>query len=770
MSERTVPLSPSEKVTDREAVGANRCGFPRNKEAVGEKRCDLFACQYLKVMLEHSSLQLSRVLGPSDAPSKNEDAAKSLKSILTAKTDRSSNGSEMPLSVSPMGKGRSLAPSKKEASRSSSAVRLQVVKAYRKNTECAKRIEMAPICEKGSEGQLSSGKKIATRLQEKPRVGFHSQLSAPNNIKPIQQSTRSIRPSTKSCQVTTKCALDGVPDETDVGIAYLRSNFMARTMATGNRDYEIIKMQFEANENNVNSRLDLSLFGVEKSFSQNNNSSRFVEVKHFFQSPAVVFAIVWMVWVAAAVLFYMQHNGWAFTASFYYAIQAGMAVGFGAIIEPNDGSRLYTIVHVLIGSSFIVYVLSLIMKKLISNSKSWHEDLLEEADRANEAAEKLGKLKRKENKTCHLPRVVLNLVAVSVLFILIVFSGVAYAMEVEKFQFVKALYFSIGALSTAGLQPPVINPNKEDPIVFGLTLWMIFGIPFYGYILFAVAAGLTRSNSRSETKEKIRKAARPEKFQAAAAIANRFRKRDSKIIMENLPTDEEIKMITSENLRNKLRKLKEATVMNDSEVDWAGFLQMSLMRLGKIEASFLLDTRKHFERMDFDGSGKLDQFEMWVGLKFQQFDVDNSGTLDISEFVAFANSLEFLSTAAKKGKNVALLLRKAFLRVNTSQTGEITQKEFVLWIRKQWLRHGGSLTEKASNPKFMTMGMFERSAHMNFEKDSSCVSTDEQISPIRHVTNIQEHCPGSRFEKKLPQLKGKFNPRFNGCEDRRNRG
>lgn len=32
-------------------------------------------------------------------------------------------------------------------------------------------------------------------------------------------------------------------------------------------------------------------------------------------------------------LFYARMNGWSYTASYYYSVQAGMSVGFGALAE-----------------------------------------------------------------------------------------------------------------------------------------------------------------------------------------------------------------------------------------------------------------------------------------------------------------------------------------------------------------------------------------------------------------------------------------------------
>eukprot|EP00471_Norrisiella_sphaerica_P009168 CAMPEP_0184495896 /NCGR_PEP_ID=MMETSP0113_2-20130426/32593_1 /TAXON_ID=91329 /ORGANISM="Norrisiella sphaerica, Strain BC52" /LENGTH=794 /DNA_ID=CAMNT_0026882289 /DNA_START=92 /DNA_END=2476 /DNA_ORIENTATION=- len=487
----------------------------------------------------------------------------------------------------------------------------------------------------------------------------------------------------------------------------LRNQFLADSMA----EFERLKIRKEKRQRRLLNRCppdscaDLTRFQRSSAFAlfmPPTAARRLTAFQKCGTGPMAILVYVSITWLCAATLFYVQHNDWSITTSFYYSIQAGMAVGFGAISEPDDGSRLFTIFHVLVGSSFIVYVLSMIMEKVVNSSQSWHEGLQERCEKAEE----LLKMKKRRERISWISCNHLKMIAIFMLFLVTVLLGVGWGLMMENFEFVQALHFSVAALSTAGLQPPTIDPHKEDIMVFLLSIWMLFGIPFYGFILFAVAARFTKSNTSRKTRERMRKQARTEKFHAAAAIAKKFRSRDSADVMKNIPTDKEISMIINSRLRKKLRNLKKAVSMDNTEIDWAGFLQMTLMRLGKIDAEFLWDARKHFEIIDFDGSGKLDQFEMWAALKFEQFDVDNSGTLDIEEFVAMASSLGFFS---QKGAN-PVALRQAFLRVNSSQTGSITRREFVLWMRKQWKRKGMAPIQNSNPDFFFSVGVINRAA------------------------------------------------------------
>lgn len=50
--------------------------------------------------------------------------------------------------------------------------------------------------------------------------------------------------------------------------------------------------------------------------------------------------------------------GWTFGQSFYYSVQTGLSIGFGLLSESKDISRAYSVLHILMGSSVIAGCLS----------------------------------------------------------------------------------------------------------------------------------------------------------------------------------------------------------------------------------------------------------------------------------------------------------------------------------------------------------------------------------------------------------------------------
>lgn len=65
--------------------------------------------------------------------------------------------------------------------------------------------------------------------------------------------------------------------------------------------------------------------------------------------------------------------GWTFEESFYYAVQAGLSIGFGLLPENQEGSRAYTIFHIMAGSSMVGGVLAFFVTMLITRHREHHD-------------------------------------------------------------------------------------------------------------------------------------------------------------------------------------------------------------------------------------------------------------------------------------------------------------------------------------------------------------------------------------------------------------
>lgn len=89
-----------------------------------------------------------------------------------------------------------------------------------------------------------------------------------------------------------------------------------------------------------------------KVMGERNRSSAYVKC----------FVIV-LIWIAIGTLFYSHHNQWPLPQSFFYAVDAGMSIGFCTDVrETLVSSRAFTIVYILLGASVVGGALALFIE------------------------------------------------------------------------------------------------------------------------------------------------------------------------------------------------------------------------------------------------------------------------------------------------------------------------------------------------------------------------------------------------------------------------
>jgi hypothetical protein len=67
---------------------------------------------------------------------------------------------------------------------------------------------------------------------------------------------------------------------------------------------------------------------------------------------------LYSLWILIGVIYYKYVENWTFATAYFYAIEAGLSIGFCDPTERTDPSRLFTVVYVLLGSSVVVGSLS----------------------------------------------------------------------------------------------------------------------------------------------------------------------------------------------------------------------------------------------------------------------------------------------------------------------------------------------------------------------------------------------------------------------------
>jgi len=82
------------------------------------------------------------------------------------------------------------------------------------------------------------------------------------------------------------------------------------------------------------------------------------------------FAIV-SAWISLGTLFYASYYQWPLPQSFFYAVDAGMSIGFCTdVAETDAASRAFTVVHILLGASCVGGALVLLVQSVLEGVAS----------------------------------------------------------------------------------------------------------------------------------------------------------------------------------------------------------------------------------------------------------------------------------------------------------------------------------------------------------------------------------------------------------------
>lgn len=103
-------------------------------------------------------------------------------------------------------------------------------------------------------------------------------------------------------------------------------------------------------------------------------------------SKAVVYLkclFIALLWVGIGTVFYSYHNNWPMPQSFFYAVDAGMSIGFCTdVAEKTISSRAFTVIFILLGASCVGGALALFvedtMEGVLATSTRGYRRLLEQ--------------------------------------------------------------------------------------------------------------------------------------------------------------------------------------------------------------------------------------------------------------------------------------------------------------------------------------------------------------------------------------------------------
>jgi hypothetical protein len=298
-----------------------------------------------------------------------------------------------------------------------------------------------------------------------------------------------------------------------------------------------------------------------------------------FRVYAQVLAVA-LLWVTIGTAFYSWHNQWPVPQAFFYAIDAGMSIGFCTDVrEKLVSSRAFTILYILSGAAVVGGALTLFvedtMESCLDASRREYRQLLAEqaflrADssgtgsldydefrsflgwsgyrpdvaRAEEARilrkfdiknkgtiswadfQRAGGFHTlKRSRAPKLSRLFSFIFAHRIYFAFCgwVCMGVLWGMLKQRWDVVTSMHFAISALATGGLTAPPVNRHTgilpaDDAIFVGA--YCLFGIPLFALTLSKAARYLVQNHVVAAEKAAIATPLRPAEFDFAKSLAS----------------------------------------------------------------------------------------------------------------------------------------------------------------------------------------------------------------------------------------------------------
>lgn len=221
-----------------------------------------------------------------------------------------------------------------------------------------------------------------------------------------------------------------------------------------------------------------------------NNDILKSPLKELKENTSIKYAIAWALWVLMGTLVYANINfDGNYAIGFYYSISIGYSIGWGVFHDKSTPCKVFSIIYILIGATFVTRWISYLIERSVSESNSSHEKY---------------RVRQHIRSTSKLTGVVLDIyvylvVNYSRLFMIYVwcvyvFFGTSWSCAVIRWPFIDGLYYAVSSMSTAGAWGV---PHDSPDYVFAVTgLFTAFGAPIMGIALGDVASLILESRLR----------------------------------------------------------------------------------------------------------------------------------------------------------------------------------------------------------------------------------------------------------------------------------
>jgi len=193
-----------------------------------------------------------------------------------------------------------------------------------------------------------------------------------------------------------------------------------------------------------------------------------------------------------------EFEGWNFASSFYFSVQSGLGIGFGALSVEQKGTQLLVLVHIVLAAPAIAFVLSRLLIRVMDIRK---KGALKKDNDDNNKPDSLPVGDVQLGIETADPGSYRVLKFTLILLLGVIFGGVAFSMLYEDWDFVAGLYFVISGCQTSGLLAPTIQEYDEHDLFSPLfvSLLMILGVPAWACVIGHVTGYLILFDQRQKS-------------------------------------------------------------------------------------------------------------------------------------------------------------------------------------------------------------------------------------------------------------------------------
>ena len=343
------------------------------------------------------------------------------------------------------------------------------------------------------------------------------------------------------------------------------------------------------------------------------------------QLMAVIPAVL-MVWLCAGTVFFHDHSRIPWGSAFFYSVDTGLSIGFGALQPKDDIERLVIMLNVLFGAGIASGALALFTDRVLKRNPAlsilseemarqrgkggdWNpqsRSAMPSRSRSGNAITGVsGSGRVHETMGTAAPA---NETWAEGIFCVYIFIGLVYGVVAEGYTPISALYFAITSLSTGGHQTPTIGASLDSNVAafhgWFVGLYCLTGVPIWAANLGNVASKVLEELVRRRQREIIMRPLTRTEFQTAKLLIKKREREQRRIIETELTQDES----------QTSKGLVPPTLAGggaDETIDRTEFIILELLRLEKIDLDTVHFILKEFERVDADGNGELSYEEVF---------------------------------------------------------------------------------------------------------------------------------------------------------------